>query len=43
VTIDTEGDATIDGGATYALDANYEAVTLTNDGSNWFVLSGYLE
>lgn len=43
VTIDTEGDETIDGGATYALDANYEAVTLTNNGSNWFVLSGYLE
>lgn len=43
VTIDTEGSETIDGGATYTLDANYEAVTLTTDGTNWFVLSGYLE
>jgi hypothetical protein len=43
VTIDTEGAETIDGGATYVLDANYEAVTLTTDGTNFFVLSGYLE
>jgi len=43
VTIDTEGAETIDGANTYALDGNYEAVTLTNDGSNWFILGGYLE
>jgi hypothetical protein len=43
VTIDTEGSETIDGANTYTLDGTYEAVTLTNDGANWFVLSGYLE
>jgi len=43
VVIDTEGAETIDGAANYTLDASYEAVTLTNDGSNWFILGGYLE
>jgi hypothetical protein len=43
VTIDTEGAETIDGANTYALDGTYEAVTLTNDGTNWFILGGYLE
>jgi hypothetical protein len=43
VTIDTQGAETIDGANTYALDGTYEAVTLTNDGSNWFILGGYLE
>lgn len=43
VTIDTEGAETIDGANSYALDATYEAVTLTNDGANWFILGGYLE
>lgn len=43
VVIDTEGSETIDGAATYTLDGSYEAVTLTNDGSNWFILGGYLE
>jgi hypothetical protein len=43
VTIDTEGAEDIDGADTYSLDGAYEAVTLTNDGTNWFVLSGYLE
>lgn len=43
ITIDTEGSETIDGAATYVLDGSYEAVTLTNNGTNWLVLSGYLE
>lgn len=43
ITIDTEGSETIDGADTYVLDGSYEAVTLTNNGTNWLVLSGYLE
>lgn len=43
ITIDTEGSETIDGAETYVLDGPYEAVTLTNNGTNWLVLSGYLE
>jgi hypothetical protein len=43
VVIDTEGAEDIDGADTYTLDGAYEAVTLTNNGTNWFILSGYLE
>jgi len=37
ITIDTEGAETIDGAATFVIDANYEAISLYSDGSNWFV------
>nr|BDD47668.1 hypothetical protein 17 [bacterium] len=38
ITVDTEGAETIDGNATYVLDADYESVTLYSDGSNWFAI-----
>lgn len=36
ITIDTEGSETIDGSATYVLDADYESIMLYCDGENWF-------
>lgn len=38
ITITTEGAQTIDGAATYVINANYGKVTLYCDGSNWFVI-----
>jgi hypothetical protein len=38
VTIATPASQTIDGAASYVLEVNYGAVTLTNDGTNWFII-----
>jgi len=38
VTIDGDGEETIDGDLTVALSAQYESLTLVTDGSNWFVV-----
>lgn len=35
ITIDTEGDETIDGAATKVISSNYGVVTLYSDGNNW--------
>jgi hypothetical protein len=43
ITIGTEGAGTIDEAATYAMDADGEAVTLISDGTNWFIMSSYGE
>lgn len=43
ITIGTEGAETIDEAATYAMNADGEAVTLMSDGTNWRVMNGYLE
>jgi hypothetical protein len=37
ITIDTEGAETIDGAATYVINANYGSINLYSDGSNWFI------
>lgn len=37
ITIDTEGSETIDGSATYVIDADYESINLYSNGSNWFI------
>ena len=37
ITIATEGSETIDGVNTFAIDANYGAVSLYCDGTNWFI------
>jgi hypothetical protein len=38
ITIDTEGDETIDGAATLVMDSDYGKYTLYSDGTNWFTL-----
>ena len=38
ITITTEGAQTIDGAATYVINANYGAARLYCDGSNWFTI-----
>ena len=38
ITLATEGSETIDGAGTYTLSANYQAISLYSDGSNWFVV-----
>ncbi len=38
VTIDGNASETIDGGTTYAISTQYEAVTIVCDGSNWFII-----
>lgn len=43
ITISTEASETIDEAATYVMDADGESVTLTSDGTNWFVTGAYLE
>ena len=43
IVISTEGAETIDEADTYTIDADGEAVTLLSDGTNWFVINGYLE
>jgi hypothetical protein len=42
ITVSTEGAETIDGGATYVLNADRESVTLVSNGTNWFIISAYL-
>ena len=37
ITVDTEGSETIDGAATYVLNADYESTSLYSDGSDWFI------
>jgi len=37
ITVTTEGSETIDGAASVVIDANYSALWLYTDGSNWFV------
>lgn len=41
VTIDGNGSETIDGAANTTLSAQYDAVTIVSDGSNWHILSVY--
>lgn len=36
ITIDTEGTETIDGGADWMLNENYEGVSIYSDGTDWF-------
>jgi len=43
ITISTGGAETINGSATYVMDADSEAVELISDGSNWFVIGGFGE
>jgi len=38
ITLTTPGAETIDGGATYVMDANYDSVTVVSDGSNYFLI-----
>jgi sugar lactone lactonase YvrE len=38
ITIDTEGDETIDGSATNVINSDYGSVHLYSDGSNWFII-----
>jgi hypothetical protein len=38
ITITTPGAETIDGAATYVIDANYASVTIVSDGVNYFVI-----
>lgn len=38
VTLDGNASETIDGATTYALSAQYEALTIQSDGSNWHIL-----
>jgi hypothetical protein len=38
VTVDGNGSQTIDGALTFVLDAQYEAITIISDGSNWWVI-----
>ena len=38
ITIATPSSETIDGSATFVLNINYGAVTLTSDGTNWFIV-----
>ena len=38
VTIDPDGSETIDGAATFVLTAQYDAVTLVSDGTNWSII-----
>ena len=39
VDVDTPGAETIDGGATVVLAAQYDAITVISDGSNWHIIS----
>lgn len=43
ITISTEGSETINGAATYTMDADGEAVLLFTDGTNYYVLGGFGE
>jgi len=38
ITIATEGEETIDGGATYVINRGYDSITLYSDGNNWFTI-----
>jgi len=38
ITLATKGSEIIDGAGTYTLSANYQAISLYSDGSNWFVV-----
>lgn len=38
VTVDGDGGETIDGAATQALAVQYQSITITCDGSNWFII-----
>jgi len=38
ITLTTPGAETIDGGATYVMDANYDSVTVVSDGTNFFLI-----
>ena len=38
ITIDTNESETIDGSLTYVLSVQYEAIEITSDGSNWYVI-----
>ena len=42
ITVSTEASETIDGSATYTLNADRESVTLVSNGTNWFIISSYL-
>lgn len=41
ITIATEGSETIDGSSTYVLNANYEAIGIYSNGTDYFILAGY--
>lgn len=40
-TILPTGSATIDGASSFVLNIDYASVTLTSDGTNWYVVSAY--
>ena len=42
VTIDPNASETIDGSSTFAFNAQYRAVTIQCDGSNWHIISSYI-
>ena len=41
VTVSPNGSETIDGAASYSLDAQYKCAHVISDGSNWHILSAY--
>ncbi|ASV44177.1 hypothetical protein PBI_SCTP2_162 [Salicola phage SCTP-2] len=38
ITIDTEGNETIDGDTVFTINNNYNSITMICDGSNWFII-----
>ncbi len=42
ITLSTQASETIDGSATYVMDADRESVTVVSNGTNWFIVSSYL-
>ncbi|MHA2064636.1 MAG: hypothetical protein ACXABY_09710 [Candidatus Thorarchaeota archaeon] len=43
ITVSTEASETIDGGATYVMNADRESITVVSNGTNWFIVSSYKE
>ena len=38
LTIDPNSTETIDGSTTFALNVQYQSITIVTDGSNWFII-----
>jgi hypothetical protein len=43
ITVSTEASETIDGSATYTMDADRESIMVVSNGTNWFIVSSYKE